>query len=173
MDPNLAGRLAEPFVLALLKAGPAHGYALLKSLEEAFGDGAIAKARVYQILRRLEEDGAVTAADGTGNRKEYRLTPAGQEHLAALAAQGPAFHALLATLFPGGAAAAPAGGPTPTAPLAAPGCPGCAGLRIRTERTLDEAALHIDVAREGAPGQHRPDCPVGQALVRLLGSLLP
>lgn len=178
MDTSFAGRLAEPFLLALLKEGPAHGYALLKSLEEAFGEGAIAKARVYQILRRLEDDGLIAAKEGPGNRKEYGLTETGEAQLAQAGAQRPAFFNLLGMLFPDmevGVASSKARAeelPRDGARTQLD-CPGCRSLRIRMERTLPQAELTIHVSREGEAQMHAEACVIGLALRRLAASLLP
>lgn len=178
MDTSFAGRLAEPYVLALLREGSSHGYALLKALEEAFGEGAIAKARVYQILRKLEDEGLVEAKEGSGNRKEYLLTEAGEARLSDAAAQRPAFFNLLRMLFPdmdvgvaNGTARAeelPRDGARPQLH-----CPGCQDLRIRMERTLPHDELVIHVARTGENQVHAEGCVVGLALRRLASSLLP
>lgn len=178
METNFAARLAEPFVLALLARRPLHGYGLLQELEEAFGADSIAKARVYQILRRLEEDGLVAPRE-EGNRKVYALTDDGRTALAAMGSQTPAFFKLLGMLFPDMDVAVHAGDGNGQGDLPRDGartevaCPGCASLRISMERTLPEQALTIHVARPGEAAQHHAGCVVGLALRRLAASMLP
>lgn len=84
LDTSLAGKLAEPFILALLEREPMHPYALLKAIEETFGQEP-AKGRIYQLMKRLEAEGFVATAEveeaGT-KRSTYALTDAGREALA-------------------------------------------------------------------------------------------
>jgi DNA-binding PadR family transcriptional regulator len=69
-------------VLAVLAAGPAHGYALIERLR-ASSDGAfeLPEGTLYPLLHRLEDDGLVasrwTQVDGR-RRREYRLTQRGR-----------------------------------------------------------------------------------------------
>ncbi len=182
MDSSLAGRFAEPFVLSLLGRGPLHGYALLKALEGIFGAGSIPKARVYQILRRLREDGLVTVSEGAKERKEHALTAAGETRLDEIRDQRPEFFKELLMLFPGmkaetvraqgngeeGDEVPRDGARTQLA------CPGCQELQLSMERTLPEQALVIRILRTGAePSSHTQGCVVGLALRRLAASLLP
>jgi PadR family transcriptional regulator PadR len=69
-------RWLEPFVLALLAGGPAHGYSLLSRLNE-LGVAAddLDVGQVYRTLRELELAGAGPA------RREYAVT---EDGLAAL-----------------------------------------------------------------------------------------
>lgn len=182
MEASLAGRLAEPFVLSLLGRGPMHGYALLKALEEIFGEGAVPKARVYQILRRLREQGHVTVEEGAGDRKAHALTASGEQKLAEIGDQGPEFFKELLVLFPGMKAAAVAdaenGGSTQEVPRDGARtqleCPGCKDLQLSMERTLPGNELRIRVLRaEQGAAPHTEGCVVGLALRRLAASLLP
>jgi DNA-binding PadR family transcriptional regulator len=83
-------------VLLALGAGPSHGYAIGKDVEEQSG-GRLdpTTGALYQVLRRLTEDNLVTPVDGPGDvdarRKYFALTKAGRraaaqeaERLAAL-----------------------------------------------------------------------------------------
>lgn len=179
METHFAARLSEPFLLALLeKGGPAHGYALLQQLQEAFGEEAFPKPRVYQILRRFEEEGLVEAQGGKGKQKPYAITDAGQQALAQLRAQSPAFFNQLSVLLPDmevGVASQMAraeelprdGARTQTA------CPGCQSLRVQMERTLPADELTIKIARQGESQMHAEGCVIGLALRRLASSLLP
>ena len=70
-------------LLALLAEQPAHGYELIRSLEERSGGFyAPSPGMVYPALTFLEEIGHA-AVTPEANRKLYRLTEAGQAHLAA------------------------------------------------------------------------------------------
>jgi DNA-binding PadR family transcriptional regulator len=68
-------------LLALLAEQPAHGYELIRMLEErSAGFYAPSPGMIYPALTCLEEIGqAVVTAEG--NRKLYSLTEAGREHL--------------------------------------------------------------------------------------------
>lgn len=177
MEAGFAGRLAEPFILVLLRRGPAHGYGLLQALQEAFGPEGLAKARIYQLLRRLESDGLIQEAGGEANRKLFALTPAGEAHLKEAAAQRPAFFNLLAMLFPDMGVGAANGQRAEEIPRdgarSQVACPGCDSLRVQMERTLPKDDLVIRVSRLGQSHMHAEGCVVGLALRRLAASLLP
>jgi len=70
-------------LLALLAEQPAHGYELIKTLEERSGGFYTpSPGMIYPALTYLDEIGhAVATADG--NRKLYAITDLGREHLAA------------------------------------------------------------------------------------------
>jgi PadR family transcriptional regulator PadR len=74
-------RWMEPFVLALLAGGSAHGYAIVGELADiGITTGAVDVGQVYRTLRDLEEAGQVrsTWLTGTGAaRRDYELTEAG------------------------------------------------------------------------------------------------
>jgi len=70
-------------ILALLEERPAHGYELIKALEERSGGFyAPSPGVIYPALTYLEEVGH-TAVEPQGNRKLYSLTDAGRAHLQA------------------------------------------------------------------------------------------
>lgn len=75
-------RWMEPFVLAILAGGGAHGYAIIGDLGQlGITNGAIDVGQVYRTLRDLEESGQVrstwsTAGSGPA-RRDYELTRAG------------------------------------------------------------------------------------------------
>jgi DNA-binding PadR family transcriptional regulator len=84
-----------PF-LALLAAGPAHGYELRQAFEERFGGllPPINAGQIYTTLGRLERDGLVAGDDvaqnGRPNKRVYALTEDGRRALAEwVAAPGP------------------------------------------------------------------------------------
>jgi DNA-binding PadR family transcriptional regulator len=68
-------------LLALLAEQPAHGYELIRTLEERSGGFYVpSPGMIYPALTYLDEIGhAAAAADG--NRKLYSLTEAGRAHL--------------------------------------------------------------------------------------------
>jgi DNA-binding PadR family transcriptional regulator len=74
-------RWMEPFVLALLANGSAHGYAIVGELAQlGITNGSIDVGQVYRTLRDLEQAGQVRSAWSTGTgpaRRDYELTPAG------------------------------------------------------------------------------------------------
>jgi DNA-binding PadR family transcriptional regulator len=83
-------------VLLALGPGPSHGYAIGKDVEEqSSGRLDPTTGALYQVLRRLTEEGLVTPIDGPGDvdsrRKYFALTKTGRraaaqeaERLAAL-----------------------------------------------------------------------------------------
>ena len=81
--------LREPtyFVLAALAPGPAHGYRIIKSIEE-LSDGRVTvrAGTLYAALDRLERDGLIElVGTDTGDgppRRSFALTTAGRDLLA-------------------------------------------------------------------------------------------
>jgi DNA-binding PadR family transcriptional regulator len=72
-------------LLAVLEAGPTHGYAVIEALRSG-SDGTfdLPTGTVYPALHRLEEMGLVasTWSDGPGRRRRvYQLTAAGRKAL--------------------------------------------------------------------------------------------
>jgi DNA-binding PadR family transcriptional regulator len=78
-------RWMEPFVLALLANGSAHGYAIVGELAGlGITNGPVDVGQVYRTLRDLEQGGQVRSAWSTGTgpaRRDYELTPTGWEAL--------------------------------------------------------------------------------------------
>ena len=78
-------RWMEPFVLALLANGSAHGYGIVGELAQlGITNGAVDVGQVYRTLRDLEQAGQVrsTWTTGTGAaRRDYELTETGWEAL--------------------------------------------------------------------------------------------
>jgi PadR family transcriptional regulator, regulatory protein PadR len=74
-------RWMEPFVLALLAGGAAHGYAIVGELAQlGITTGSVDVGQVYRTLRDLEEARQVSSSwlTGTGPaRRDYELTEAG------------------------------------------------------------------------------------------------
>ena len=68
-------------LLSLLGDEPAHGYELMKRLEERSGGMYRASAgTVYPVLQQLEDEGLVEIREQEG-KKVYHVTKAGQEEL--------------------------------------------------------------------------------------------
>ena len=85
---SLRGHL-ETLILSALKRGDAHGFEILKRLEQA-GSGALElkEGSLYPALYRLERDGMVKATWESGEvkrrgprRRIYRLTAKGGKRL--------------------------------------------------------------------------------------------
>ena len=69
-------------LLALLSAGPMHGYGLKTEFEAATGDvWPLNVGQVYTTLGRLERDGLVTAQADDDGQKVYEITDAGHDEL--------------------------------------------------------------------------------------------
>ena len=84
MQTTLSRRINELLVLAVLEAGPAHGYQIALSVEERTGGVfAFQHGTLYPILHRLEAEGQLRGEwHGEGRRrKTYRLTAAGRKTL--------------------------------------------------------------------------------------------
>lgn len=75
----------ELSVLRILSEGPTYGYAIATRLEE-IGLGTVKGGTLYPLLARLEEAGRVETEWKVGSRgpgrKYFRLTMAGEIHLA-------------------------------------------------------------------------------------------
>lgn len=72
-------------ILALLDEAPSHGYNLKTAFERRTGGSwALNIGQVYTTIQRLERDGLVESIGGADDdRREYRITLAGREQLAA------------------------------------------------------------------------------------------
>jgi PadR family transcriptional regulator, regulatory protein PadR len=116
MAEKLKGNL-DMLLLAVLAAGPGHGYSIITRLRER-SDGAfdLPEGTVYPALHRLESAGLLesTWEVVAGRRRRlYRLTAAGQESLASEARQWRSFSGSVGRVLGG-----------LTMPLTAPGT-GC------------------------------------------------
>lgn len=70
-------------ILALLETAPAHGYELIRAIDERSGGFySPSPGVIYPALTYLEEIG-FAAVEPAGNRKLYSLTEAGRAHLEA------------------------------------------------------------------------------------------
>jgi len=81
MGRKLASVDLQLLILGLLAEKPRHGYEIIKALDElSKGFYVPSPGMVYPALTYLEEIGHATL-EAEGNRKLYRLTDAGREHL--------------------------------------------------------------------------------------------
>ena len=74
-------------ILRTLLAGPAHGYAIARAIEQNSEDVLqVEQGSLYPALHRLIRRGWITAQDGLSESKRqakfYRLTPRGRKQLA-------------------------------------------------------------------------------------------
>ena len=69
-------------ILLLLAAGPRHGYAIMKEVEEQTdGELRLGPGKLYYSIQRMLEDGLIQeiTSEGTGKkRRPYRITAAGR-----------------------------------------------------------------------------------------------
>ena len=81
---RLKGHL-DALILATLRDGPAHGYAVIEELRQRSGGAFdLAEGTVYPVLHRLEADGLLSSAWSTAagrRRRVYRLTRRGRAAL--------------------------------------------------------------------------------------------
>jgi PadR family transcriptional regulator PadR len=85
-DVPLRGHL-DLLLLAILSAGPAHGYAIIEELRRRSGRAFdLPEGTVYPALHRLEDDGLLTSDWSTTSsrrRRVYALTRRGDARLRA------------------------------------------------------------------------------------------
>lgn len=86
MKPDALRGHLDALLLAVLEAGPQHGYAIIEALQErSNGVLALPTGTVYPALRRLERAGLVAgtwSTVGGRERRTYQLTDAGRRVLA-------------------------------------------------------------------------------------------
>lgn len=87
-------------VLSILREAPSYAYELSRIITAtADGDYTIKQTTLYTALKRLESSGLLDSYDATSEtgkpRTYYRITPAGQEHTAALATEWDATRRLI------------------------------------------------------------------------------
>ncbi len=74
-------------LLWLIETAPAHGYELIRQIEEKSGGAYVpSPGMVYPTLTLLEDMGLIEAQQTDGARKAYAITPEGRAHLAEQAA---------------------------------------------------------------------------------------
>ena len=77
IDPQLLRGFLDTCVLSLLRKGDSYGYQIIKDLSHCVN---ISESTLYPILRRLEQNGSLSAYSVEHNgrlRKFYRITPRG------------------------------------------------------------------------------------------------
>ena len=85
LDPSIPPlKPAELFVLAVLRAGPLHGYGLVQEVAaRSLGRIRIRPGNLYRVLDRMLERGLIEAAGHRGTsddrRTEYRITALGRK----------------------------------------------------------------------------------------------
>lgn len=94
----------QTLVLAVLRDGPRHGYAIAREIEHRsmtgirFRDGTL-----YPALQTLERDGCIVGAweavENAPPRKIYTLTPHGQEELARRTGEWNQFAAMISRIL--------------------------------------------------------------------------
>jgi DNA-binding PadR family transcriptional regulator len=84
MTETLKGHL-DSLILAVVAAGPAHGYAIIEELKlRSRGTFALPEGTVYPALHRLERAGLLTSgwSNASGRkRRVYKLTARGRRRL--------------------------------------------------------------------------------------------
>jgi PadR family transcriptional regulator PadR len=84
---DLVAASSTPLILSILADGESYGYAIAKRVGELSG-GTLqwTEGMLYPLLHRLERQGYIEGRWGTAEsgrkRKYYRITKAGQAHLA-------------------------------------------------------------------------------------------
>lgn len=94
----------DALVLKTLSAGPRHGYAIARWLEEATGDAIqIEEGSLYPSLYRMEKRGWIEASWGISDAgrkaKIYRLTNSGRKQLRLEAAEWSQFSTVVSRLL--------------------------------------------------------------------------
>jgi PadR family transcriptional regulator PadR len=103
MTANLKGYL-DPIVLAILRTGPLHGYAVVEELKaRSGGELDLPEGTVYPALHRLERRGLLrsgwTTVEGR-RRRVYRLTASGRRELEDKAREWRAFARVVEGVLP-------------------------------------------------------------------------
>jgi PadR family transcriptional regulator PadR len=96
----------DGLILAVLEAGPLHGYAIIESLQTRSGGALdLPTGTIYPALRRLERAGSLSGSWSTVSgreRRTYRLTRAGRHALVAQRSEWAEFSAVMGHFLGGG-----------------------------------------------------------------------
>jgi DNA-binding PadR family transcriptional regulator len=107
----LKGHL-DGLLLAVLEAGPLHGYAVMEALRTGSGGRVdLPTGTVYPALHRLERAGLLRgrwSTEGGRRRRSYALTPAGRRALAGERSRWREFATTVSALLEGRSSPAPA-----------------------------------------------------------------
>ena len=129
-------------LLALLAAGPRHGYRLKLDFEAATGGAwKLNVGQVYGALQKLEGDGHVALDGQDEGRKRYRVTAAGRRRLRTWWTDEPVAHELSAR-----------DELTMKVLLAAWAAPSDARAVVRAQRAATTAAIQAHTRRRAALG---------------------
>lgn len=91
-------------VLAVLEAGPLHGYGVIEEIKSRSADFDLPEGTVYPVLHNLEDDGLLTSdwrTAGGRRRRTYTITPEGQAALAGQREDWGRFRAAVDTVIGG------------------------------------------------------------------------
>ena len=89
LSKSLAGATLKPLILSLLADGPKYGFQLVYRARQLV-DGQVpwSNSKLYPILHRMEHDGWIESywesSESGPDRKYYRITEAGGQHLEVL-----------------------------------------------------------------------------------------
>jgi PadR family transcriptional regulator, regulatory protein PadR len=107
MKPETLKGHLDGLLLAIVAAGPAHGYAIIDELTRRSGGAfALPEGTVYPALHRLERAGLLASrwsADAPRRRRVYELTARGRRALGAEREQWRSFASAVDTVLAGGA----------------------------------------------------------------------
>ena len=86
MDRQLLKGATDTALLALIAAGPAHGYELARRLKaRSEGVLVLGEGTLYPLLYKLEDKGLIAGkwelAENQRRRRVYRITPKGRRQL--------------------------------------------------------------------------------------------
>jgi DNA-binding PadR family transcriptional regulator len=102
---KLVAASSAPILMSVLAAGESYGYAIIARVRAVSG-GELewTEGMLYPVLHRLERQGLVKAqwrtSESGRERRYYRLTPKGQQALAAERAAWDRVHGTLSALLP-------------------------------------------------------------------------
>ena len=108
MDPDQVRGHLSTMILAVLAAGPAHGYGIAAQLKRSSDDRLdVLEGSLYPALHRLESAGLVESEwerSGGRRRRAYSLTADGKEELRVRASRWRTFRSFMDALLEGAGA---------------------------------------------------------------------